>query len=595
MISSLPHETTIAGLFEKAFHYRIPPYQRAYSWTEKHWSRFIKDLEEQPGSDGYYLGHFLFQSTATNSADDRLLLEVIDGQQRLTTIIIFFACAIRELEARLATDSSAPAITPSQLQEFRNRYLQDSDGPRFRTVGYDDTFFNRLIIQGTEESVDKAAPRSQKLIRSARNYFTKHFEEAVCPTELLLTWCSLLETAFTSTFVLTGEKAQARATQIFAYQNDRGISPTNLELLKAYLMHQIYLLAKDGADIRRIDDVQNDFAEIHGIHEKIDTLDEDQVLAHHCVAFLPHWHQPLESIEKMIAELEPEERIPWITQFSSELRQTFRLVHEIQEDSEANFATADLLFLDAYHSWPLLLKLHRLHGNEKQSTAFKRALRLMEITLFKKEFSRADFRTNDFHHFAKSWPGDLDVLTEQLSTCASHGFKHYWSFNQVFRDALARPQQYFQATRYLLWKHENWLAEKRNNPPLLPFQFLNIIGDRRWDETIEHIMPQNPAELELDQEFRETHLHCLGNLAMMNRSKNASASNALPLEKRHHFFNSGLISHKRIVEQLDMSESKTKWWIDEINARQDEIVGFALQHWEALEEPATNEQTSDVP
>ncbi len=499
----------------------------------------------------------------------------------MTTIIIFFSCAIREMEKRRGNIGSNNFEKTSISDRLRERYLQDFDGSRLKTVGYDDTFFNRLIISGMNESVDSAAPRSQKLIRAAREHFTKRLGEDACSMEQLISWCDMIETAVVSTFVLQGEKAKARATQIFAFQNDRGITPTKLELLKAYLMHNVYLYAVSGSDVKTIGEIQSDFAEIHRIHEGITMLNEDQILAHHCVAFLPSSEPSLESIESAFKVVEAKGRIQWIREFSGELRQTFRLVKEIEDASDSDFGLADVLFLDAHNSWPLLLKIHRLHSSEKESPLFRRALRLMEITLFKKDFSRADFRSHEFHGCAKSYGGSLERLVARLTNWSQNGFKDYWRFNRVFRDALNRPHQYFQTTRYLLWKHENWLAESHKNPPILPFQFLNLIGDRRWDETIEHIMPQDPRGLELEQEFRDQHLHSLGNLVMMNRSKNSKASNLPPIEKTKDFLHSGLISHKLVVDKIKNSKAPSGWWTDEIQERQNEIIQFALSHWEA--------------
>ncbi len=578
--SPLTAETSICGLFKEDFHYEIPPYQRAYSWTAKNLERFIKDLEDQPNANDYYLGHFLLELSNPSRNDGPYCFQVIDGQQRLTTVIIFFSCAIRELEKRNGTITSQGPASTSHATLLRQRYLGNSDGSRLKAVSYDDPFFNRLIISGMDESIDSAAPRSQKLIRAARDYFAKRLDVKFCTTEQLLSWCEMIETATVSTFTLQGEKAKARATQIFAFQNDRGITPTKLELLKAFLMHGVYLNATTGAEVKTIEEIQSDFAEIHRIHEGISLLDEDQVLAHHCTAFLRSWEPSLKSIEGALESTEGTAKIQWIRKFSGELRQTFRLVKEIEDASAADFALADVLFLDASNSWPLLIKLHRLHSSEKHSPLFRRALRLMEITLFKKDFSRADFRTNDFHACAKSYAGKLTELVDTLTHWSQNGFKDYWRFNQVFTDALNRPHQYFKTTRYLLWKHENKLAVENKNPPTLPFQFLNLIGDRRWDETIEHIMPQNPEGMEVDQEFRAQYLHRLGNLVLMNRGKNSSASNDLPVNKVEHFLKSGLISHKIVLEQINKSTAVTGWWIKEIKERERDIINFAIEYWE---------------
>lgn len=50
----------IYQLFSSSLQIRIPPYQRAYSWEEKHCSQFFEDILEQKGKK-YYLGQLLFE------------------------------------------------------------------------------------------------------------------------------------------------------------------------------------------------------------------------------------------------------------------------------------------------------------------------------------------------------------------------------------------------------------------------------------------------------------------------------------------------------------------------------------------------------
>lgn len=74
----------------------VPNYQRAYSWetdesdkSMKQVNTFLSDLQEYVNShtsSSYYLGHFLFEEKGTYE------YAVIDGQQRLTTAIIFLHC-----------------------------------------------------------------------------------------------------------------------------------------------------------------------------------------------------------------------------------------------------------------------------------------------------------------------------------------------------------------------------------------------------------------------------------------------------------------------------------------------------------------------
>jgi uncharacterized protein with ParB-like and HNH nuclease domain len=82
----------IQQLFKKFGHIRIPAYQRAYSWENKQCTQFLEDLLEQKGKQ-YYLGQLLFER-------DGNTFFVIDGQQRLTTIVIFLSTVAKILNER---------------------------------------------------------------------------------------------------------------------------------------------------------------------------------------------------------------------------------------------------------------------------------------------------------------------------------------------------------------------------------------------------------------------------------------------------------------------------------------------------------------
>ncbi len=85
-------ELTLRDLFTEAGDIIMPPYQRGYSWTEKEALDLATDLEEACERDRpYFLGAIV---VVQNSNRDPM--EIIDGQQRLTTLTIIFA-VLRDL------------------------------------------------------------------------------------------------------------------------------------------------------------------------------------------------------------------------------------------------------------------------------------------------------------------------------------------------------------------------------------------------------------------------------------------------------------------------------------------------------------------
>lgn len=73
----------------KSYQYIIPPYQREYSWKEEQWENLFNDINEN--LSGYFLGSIICISSENNR------LDVIDGQQRLTTLSLLLLALYDEL------------------------------------------------------------------------------------------------------------------------------------------------------------------------------------------------------------------------------------------------------------------------------------------------------------------------------------------------------------------------------------------------------------------------------------------------------------------------------------------------------------------
>src|SRR3989344_9474506 len=94
---------TIADIFspEKQLKYTIPKFQREYTWSKDNWEELLNDIIESDGN------HFIGSIICINKEADVLQtaqLELIDGQQRLTTISLLF-CAIYKALSDLSTQN----------------------------------------------------------------------------------------------------------------------------------------------------------------------------------------------------------------------------------------------------------------------------------------------------------------------------------------------------------------------------------------------------------------------------------------------------------------------------------------------------------
>ena len=376
-------------------------------------------------------------------------------------------------------------------------------------------------------------------------------------------------------------RSKEQAAQIFAFQNDRGKDLTNLEKLKAYLMHEVYVHSPSRIETESIKDVERKFGEIYRLAEEIKLLNEDQVLAHHLAAFLPLADEkPVDLLKKELrtkgARLE---RVEWIRDFCATLVKSFESVTKIEHLKDGGThherLIGDVLHLQAWASWPLLLKLMHFHAHELPQVT--EVLRLMEITLFKLEFMKGK-STNRLPNIANGYQGDnLQVLEGKLREVSQHGFQPWWDFNGEFRRFLEGSYHYYNPTRYLLWKYENHLRSGVTGVHYLPLQeYLNETEGHSLDGSIEHIMPQHPETLIHSEEFKRQYLNNLGNLVLMTRGRNSSLKNKLPLEKAQ----SLELKTPYLTQQAVVKTVLERGWGDtEIDDRKQLIVKFALDMW----------------
>ena len=105
-------ELTIKNLFNGTDHYLIPPYQRNYAWREPEISQLIQDIIDSSklSDKQYYIG-----TLVTYHRNDGKY-EVIDGQQRLTTLSLLMMVLLRNDE--IDQDTAAKSNILNQLESW---------------------------------------------------------------------------------------------------------------------------------------------------------------------------------------------------------------------------------------------------------------------------------------------------------------------------------------------------------------------------------------------------------------------------------------------------------------------------------------------
>ena len=91
-------------------HFHVPKYQREYTWKKWQWEQLLNDIDDN--DPGYFMGSIIcvFDSNLVTTGDE-LIFEVVDGQQRLTTLSLLLAAIHFKMAAALQ------GYTPADLED----------------------------------------------------------------------------------------------------------------------------------------------------------------------------------------------------------------------------------------------------------------------------------------------------------------------------------------------------------------------------------------------------------------------------------------------------------------------------------------------
>lgn len=177
-----PDKKRIEDLFDTSLRMVIPRYQRTFTWTRDNLEEFYEDFleeSENPEDNLAFLGTILFSIDADGT------LEVVDGQQRLITITIFFAAARDVLRNVIQTQESLLASEALQGKIKKSASFGSSYGtpaiPVKLTVGVEiEEIFSKLIYDNTEDHKKVTAKnKPERKVKDAYTYFYSKIKELV--------------------------------------------------------------------------------------------------------------------------------------------------------------------------------------------------------------------------------------------------------------------------------------------------------------------------------------------------------------------------------------------------------------------------------
>ena len=555
-------QTTILGFFDSSQkNYEIPVYQRAYSWDKKNWEMFLEDIIEQlHGDNNYFYGNILLETIKKDRN-----YEIIDGQQRLTTLTIFIRALLNTLKQR----ENDELLNDFDFDEKEKIYIKNSGNIKLRPVEYDRACFDAIIVDN-KNKFEISTP-SQKKIFEAKEFFTKKLLEFT--TNKILDIFVKIQCTELTTIELASKKD---AALMFELQNNRGKDLTNMEKLKSYFMYQMYIYSKEDETDTNIESISNIFKDIYKLINDI-KLDEDSILIYHNQAYIKGY--PYRTLQDLKDEFKKAtNKIDWIKEYITEIHTTFFNIKKFEHFDSEYKNYLENLGISAF-IYPFIIKGFKYFGNDniKLNELFK----VLEIVLFRAKLinSRANIQER-LNKILLDFDGDIDILRENVKEKLNESW--YWG-DENTENTLSTTNMYGNnVINYFLWRYENFLQNKGYS--IQKFSIEN--------EQIEHISPKQPnngvvengydvdENKQYDEEFITEYLNCIGNLMLISGSHNAAIGNIQFNKKLESYNKNPLLNQQSEIKIFSERENGIPVWKKEsIDKRQEKIVNFGLKTW----------------
>jgi len=576
---------------------RIPDYQRGYAWEAKQVNDLIQDIDALV-SDENVASHYMGTIVTYRTNDDERyqgarepVLEVVDGQQRLTSLLLFLSVVFKKLKE----------IGEAEYETYKGLFLYCGEVPKLILNGDDCNFYLSLLKNGgmLTGTVTEVNTPQRKRLKLAAEAFRQYLE--TCNKDKLVSLYDVMTSRLFFSSYSIEEKCEIGMT--FELMNSRGKELSVLELLKNYLMYWISRNAskEDRDDITRA--INTSWAEVFKYLGGCDGDDEQclRICWTNYFAYLPKKWKGYDGFKEPdcipirdFSKRSKDEVSRTIKMFIDSLVVVARNYAEIlrpsNRSSRLEIATLDDLKHtgNTANTRPLVVALSiakesgRITSDE-YITALK-AIECFSFRTFLWERRRSNAGISQLFRLAYKFTEGVIDVNEIVK--AVYGLANYYAPANKFKTEIYELQDWYsrpRLVRCVLFAYERYLVDKHHPGEALKISWEEVAAE----STIEHILPQTP---EVSSHWREvwsedqiTHWkHALGNLVFtkdnsrylnfeFERKKNGE-DDGTPASERYCYANSNIMQERQIADYPD-------WTCDDVKKRHDKLLTWMVERW----------------
>jgi uncharacterized protein with ParB-like and HNH nuclease domain/predicted transport protein len=548
-------EANFLKFLKRSDQLEVPIYQRTYSWTLRECQQLWSDIIRTAGDDdGHFIGSIVYIDTGVFQVMGTNAIEVIDGQQRMTTLSLLLLALARAANENGSGLSGVKLIRDYLLQEDDAEVGEEERYKLLPTKGDRETY--KRLVDGLELPDSPAA----RLVDAYR-----FFEEQVRRTPL--SPAQILEGMERLLIVdIALERDHDNPQLIFESLNSTGLDLSQADLIRNYVLmglpskHQHEIYTKSWHPLEQLFPTDQVALFDRFVRDYL-TMKTGQI---------PKIDQVYESF-KAFARGSEDEIATVVADVYHHAKNWAKLSSGRTEDVQLTARIADINQLKVDVAYPFLMEVLDDYGRGMITHAtLLEVFDLVESYVFRRAI--AGLPTNVLNKTFAALAGELDKDNYLESLKAVLVVKESYArmpSDEEFRSAFVVKDVYnFRNRNYLLRKLENFAHKE----PINVDSF-----------TIEHVMPQNPdlsPEWQQDlgpdwKTVQERYLHTIGNLTLTGYNPELSDK---PFEQKLTMPGGFKDSHLRLNNYL---AQLNHWNEQEIEHRAELLADVALQIWAA--------------
>lgn len=559
------NNSTFRQLLGNGLSYKVPPFQRDYSWTEDEWDDLWQDLLglfDPDGEPAHYMGYLVLQSSDSKQFD------IIDGQQRLATLSVMILAGLSHLKDLAAADLDAQN-NDRRREQLQNSYIGYLDPvilvPRSKLElnRHNNRFYQTYLVP-LEKLPQRGLNASEHKLRKAFIWFKERIRIRCGTTtesgrELASFVDSLVDKLLFTVITVTDE---LNAFKVFETLNARGVRLSATDLLKNYLFSIISTRNIHEAELKALEDRWERIVGLLGS----ESFPEFLRVFWNSRNKLTRKSELFKTIRKQIASREAAFELLRNLDQSAAVYAALRDAQDSLWNSDERDYLKQLRMFSVRQPLAMLLTCHDQYY-ESDRSLFTRIIRAITVVSFRYNVI-CNLQTHEQERLYNAISRKVSGREYANPVELFAALREVYPDDNQFRTAFAEKE--FRTTnrrnkkvvRYILFEIERQL-------------YGNDFELESASYSLEHILPEHPSEAWsfMEEPKQEQMIYRIGNMTPLETSRNRDLGNEDYAVKRAVYQESAFQMTRAVAEHYD------SWNEQKIAARQKRLADAATGIW----------------